>query len=129
MRESTAEEIVAAETRRLETDALRAEREFEKAGWSEWRLFSWIAHRKPSLICRIEHRRDLGALRRDYQWHQYHDAATLQHRAFVAASLRDNRPGHTALRLLQEGKIKALRDSKEIPRDYWLNKEPSDIRN
>ena len=35
MRESTEEEIAAAETRRLETDALRAEREFEKPGWSE----------------------------------------------------------------------------------------------
>jgi hypothetical protein len=131
MRESIIpEEIAAAETRRrLDRDALWAREEFEKLGWSEWRLFSWIAYGKPSLICRIEHRRDLGALRRDHQWHRYHDFATLQHRAFVATSLRDRRPDHTALRLLQEDKIKALRDGKEIPRDYWLDKEPSDIRN
>jgi len=48
MRESSPEEIAATESRRTEREKLRARQEFEKLGWSEWRLFSWIAYRDPS---------------------------------------------------------------------------------
>jgi hypothetical protein len=98
MRISTPLEIEAAEARRLEREEQRAQQEFEKRGWSKWRVFSWISYRTPSLICRIENRSDLGVLRRHYKWDQIPDSAALRHHLLEAQFIRDRRPHETLLR-------------------------------
>jgi hypothetical protein len=137
MSDPTPDEIAAADARRQAREAARAQHEFEKLGWSKWRVFSWIAYCDPSLICEIENRRDLSLLRRRYEWRKYRDrfapysefeSAALQRAISKRESLRYRRPDETLLRALQDGDLKALdRDGNAVPAEYWLSKEPSDI--
>jgi hypothetical protein len=137
MTEPTSEEIAEADARRRVREEERAKLEFEKPGWSEWRVYSWIAYRNRSLICEVEDRRDLRMLRRRYGWHKYPElfatysefqSAALRQLISKRESLLDKRPNETLLRALQADKLKAYDSGgREIPADYWVFKEAGDI--
>jgi hypothetical protein len=106
-RPKSTEEIAAEERSRLAREQY-ADREFKKPGWSKWRVYSWIAHRDPRLICEIEDQHGLIAL---------------------ALYSETPSPAETLLQALQDGRLKALdRERKEIPVDFWLCKTARDIR-
>jgi hypothetical protein len=104
------EEIAEANARRFAREQEREKREFENPGWSKWRVYSWIAYRDRSLICRIDSRHNLGGLQ------------------FYAPPCVDRRPEETLLHALRADKLKAIdSNGKEIVADYWLGKEARDI--
>jgi hypothetical protein len=88
-----------------------AQREFDKPEWTEWRVYSWLAYRTPSLICKIEKRDDLHVARH-----------------YSTLPMRDATPEMTLLRALQEGKLRAFRDGAVLKRKHWRGKEPEQVR-
>jgi hypothetical protein len=109
-RSSRSIEALAADERSRAMWRDYAQREFGKPEWTEWRVYSWLAYRTPSLICKIEKRDDLHVARH-----------------YSTLPMRDATPEMTLLRAIQGGKLRAFRDGAVLKRKHWRGKEPEQV--
>jgi hypothetical protein len=91
------------------------ERAFNKPDWSKWEVFSWIAWRDPTLICAIEDDSTLRAYRRHGLDRESSDEPV------------DDDSDFTLVDALKKGRLPAIREGAELPREYWFGKAPRDL--
>jgi hypothetical protein len=91
------------------------ERAFNKPDWSQWEVFSWIAWRDPTQICAIQDDSTLRAYRRHGLDRESSDEPV------------DDDSDFTLVDALKKGRLAAIRDGAELPREYWFGKAPRDL--
>jgi hypothetical protein len=91
------------------------ERTFNRPDWSQWEVFSWIAWRDRTQICAIQDDSTLRAYRRHGLDRESTDEPV------------DDKSDFTLVDALKKGRLSAIRDGAELPREYWFGKAPRDL--
>jgi len=94
-------EVSAAEERSRKMKRQRCEWLYEEIFWPRERAFLWLAFRDPA------------------RFEDNFRPAMLSAHLRSLASLKDGNPRRTLLRALQEDKLRAIKDGKELPPEAW----------